>query len=365
MNSEVSLLGDLERALAGGTDAQRLDMLTRVTDLFLAGASHYSIGQVKLFDEVIARLAATMEPLARSKLAARMAPEPNAPTGVIRQLALDDNIAVARPVLNLSENLSEADLIAAASAKSQQHLVAIAQRSRLNEAVTDVLVTRGNRDVVHSVSSNRGAQFSHSSFRILVKKATDDDTLALQLGERDDLPRQLFLRMVDEASAAVRSRLMAEKVDDAPAIDAAVSEVSGSIRVKTPIATNNYAAISAKLDPLHRAGKLGESEVFGFTRERQVAETVVALSLLAGVEYAVVERALAAPGADMLLILAKLAGLSWPGAKALLLLKAADGTVPDRVLEQARGNFNRLQIGTARSVLGFYQARADALPATA
>jgi hypothetical protein len=173
----------------------------------------------------------------------------------------------------------------------------------------------------------------------------------------------LFLRLLDEASAAVRSRLMAENIDDPSTIDAAITEASGSIRINAQKATNDYAAVRAKLDALHRAGALGESDVFGFARERKVEETVIALSLLCGVAHDMAERAFLAPGPDMLLILAKLAGFSWAGAKALLLLKAGDRATPDHDLEQALASFERLQIGTARNVLGFYHSRALATPA--
>ena len=39
MTTHVSPIDELECALAGVSDAQRVEMLLRVTDLFLAGAS--------------------------------------------------------------------------------------------------------------------------------------------------------------------------------------------------------------------------------------------------------------------------------------------------------------------------------------
>ena len=73
---------------------------------------------------------------------------------------------------------------------------------------------------------------------------------------------------------------------------------------------------------MHRAGKLGEAEVYRFATEGRLAEVAVALTLICGVENDIVERALLAPGSDILVILAKLAGFSWATAKAILLLKA-------------------------------------------
>jgi len=205
MTTTISLIDDLERALVNNDDAHRVEMLSRITDLFFAGDGRYSVDQIHLFEEVIARLAAAIEPMARAKLAERLAPAANAPPGVVRLLAFDDDIEVARPLLRASECLKESDLVDNANSKSQQHLLAISERKNLSEAVTDVLVTRGDQQVAYSVSRNASARISHSGFRMLLKRSIGDDKLAMLVGTRADLPRQHFLRLIDQASAAVRA----------------------------------------------------------------------------------------------------------------------------------------------------------------
>src|SRR5262249_53931175 len=158
MTAQLSLIDELERALAAGSDSQRNDMLSRITDLFVDGSQRYTEVQIGLFDEVFTKLSAAIEAKARAKLSHRLADVPNAPPGVVRALAFDDDIEVARPVLLNSDRLNEADLVANAQSKSQQHLAAIAQRKTLSEAVTDVLVTRGDHQVAHTVVRNKGAR---------------------------------------------------------------------------------------------------------------------------------------------------------------------------------------------------------------
>jgi len=160
MTATTSLLDELECALAAGTNAQRIEMLSRITDLFVADAHRYTHRQIDLFDEVIAKLTSAIEAKARAKLSIRLAGVPNAPHGVVRMLAFDDDIEVARPVLTESERLDDSDLVANANSKTQQHLAAISERKSLSEVVTDVLVTRGDRHVAHSVARNAGARFS-------------------------------------------------------------------------------------------------------------------------------------------------------------------------------------------------------------
>jgi uncharacterized protein (DUF2336 family) len=357
MTTTPSLIDELECALAAGSNAQRITMLARITDLFVEGASCYSDGQITLFDEVIARLITAIEAKARAKLSNRLAQIRNAPLGVIRTLAFDDDIEVARPVLAMSERLEEADLVANASNKSQQHLAAIAERKSLSEAVTEVLVARGDRQVVRSIAKNSGARFSDAGFRMLVKRSNGDDALAMQVGVRRDVPRQHFLRLLQEASAAVRNRLTAENPDAGGAVETVLGEVVGGIRSEARKVSSDYAAARSRVEALYQAGHLGESEVYGFARTRKFEETAIALSLSCGVEIDVVERALLDPAHEMALIFAKIADFSSTTAKAILLLKAADRGMSAQDLDQALTSYERLQAETARRVLRFYRTR--------
>ena len=357
MTTTTSLIDDLERALTAGSNAQRITMLARITDLFVEGANRYSAGQINVFDEVLAKLANAIETKTRAKLASRLAPLPNAPAGVIRRLAFDDDIEVARPVLTTSERLDEADLVANAHSKGQQHLAAIAERKSLSEAITEVLVARGDHHVVHSVARNNGARFSDAGFRMLVKRSTGDDALAAQVGARRDLPHEHFLRLLQDASAAVRSRLTAENPDAGSTVETVLTEVVGGIRSEARKVSPDYAAARARVEALRKAGRLGENEIHGFARERRFEETVIALSVVCGMEIDVVERAMLDPGHEIALFLAKLAGFSTTTAKAILLLKQAGRGMSAQDLDQALAAYARLQIETARRVFGFYRAR--------
>jgi uncharacterized protein (DUF2336 family) len=357
MNDSVPLLDELEHALASGTTERRLQMLWRVTDLFLAGASRYNDDQIGVFDDVMLRLAAAIEARARAKLASRLAIVAEAPPKVVKALAFDDDIAVAEPVLSRSDRLEDSDLVSNASTKSQQHLFAITQRPALSEAVTDVLVTRGNQAVVRSVAKNSGARFSDAGLRMLVRRANGDDVLAAHVGQRRDIPRHHFLKLLEKASAAVRARLEADQSVVASAVDGVLSEVVGSIRSEMRNSSSDYAAAKAEVDGLYRSGRLDEAELYRFARERKFEETAVALSLMCNIPIDIVERALLDGGTEMVLILGKVGGCSWTTAKAILLMRNADRGMSAQDLDQANRTFSRLQPETAWRVLHFYHAR--------
>ncbi|MGO9630667.1 MAG: DUF2336 domain-containing protein [Xanthobacteraceae bacterium] len=357
MTRTLPLIDELEAALSSGTDSRRIEMLSHMTDLFIGGAERYSEEQVGVFDDVMVRLVSTIEAKARAMLAQRLAPIANAPSAVIHILAFDDDIAVAQPVLQHSQRLQDSALLASANTKSQQHLLAISKRRSLSEAVTDILVKRGDREVMHSVAKNAGARFSDAGFHTLVDRSAGDDDLATFVGKRRDIPRRQFLLLLEKASATVRARLTAENPQASATIEGVVAEVAGGIRENTRTSSPDFAAAQAAVEQLHRLRRIGEAEVCQYARERKFEETAIALSILCDTPIDVVERALLDPGAEIVLILAKVAGLSATTTKTILLLRAADRGMSAKDLDQALASFHRLQPDTARRVLGFFRTR--------
>lgn len=361
-----SLISELERALFSGTGAQRLDMLSRITDLFLADIDRFTPEQVNLFDAMLTKFVSVVETKARAQLADRLAPVARAPSGVIRTLAFDDDIEVARPVLRESSRIEESDLVTNAATKSQGHLLAIAERNSLSEEVTDVLVARGGPGVAQSVAKNPNARLSFAGFRALVRRANGDDDLALLVGSRADLPRQQMLRLLDEASSKVRAQLENEISEPAPTTGRVAAASVTALDARNTGRPFDYATARPKVEALHRAGKLDERAVVQCARDRQLAEIAVGLALLCEVDVDVVEQALKASGWDVLLILIKIAGFSWTSGKLILLAKADDRGMSPQDLDRALATFSKLNVSTARRMLAFYHVRSQGFaPATA
>src|SRR5271163_379307 len=209
MGAALSLIPELEEVVQRGSRQKRVETSQRITKLFLDGASRYNDAHVDLFGDVFGRLIEEIETKALAELSNLLAPVGNAPVKVLRTLANDDDISVAGPVLKLALRLAEADLIDLANTKSQAHLRAISARQALGEAVTDVLVRRGDREVARSIADNRSARISESSFFRLVKRAENDGILAEKVGLRTDVPPQLFRELLSKATAIVHKRLLA------------------------------------------------------------------------------------------------------------------------------------------------------------
>jgi uncharacterized protein (DUF2336 family) len=347
----LPLIAELEAALTSGANARRVDMLTRLTELFAGDAARYSEEQIGVFDHVMVRLVSTVDANARAKLAHRLAPIANAPSSLIHMLAFDDDIEVARPILIQSERLAGSALRANTATKSQQHLLAIAQRRSLSEAVTDVLIERGDREVLRSVVNNVGSRFSEAGCHMLVERAAGDDDLATTIGLRSPTPRSHFPAPVEKASIAANKRLAAENVPATSVRGGGVAE--GTARTVSP----HFAAVQAGAQSQNRVGRIGEAELYRYARDRKFEEAVLALSILCDTPIDLVERALLDPTAEIILVLAKVADLSSTTTKAILLLRAADRRMSATDLDQALSNFERLQAATARRVLDFFRTR--------
>jgi uncharacterized protein (DUF2336 family) len=260
-DTSSAILDELEASLASGNVQHRLNVLQRVTDLFVAGSSRYSGVEIALFDDVLSRLIAEIETEARARLSQRLATLANAPPGLIRRLAFDDAIQVAAPVLSGSPQLTDADLVENAACKSQEHLYAIAQRLKLSEAVTDVLIERGNRKVVSRVARNNGAQFSFKTYERLVRHARDDRRLVLTIGRRNDIPRQCFLKLLENASAEVRRKLEAMNPQAAREIRETVAEVAETMQREVRDASRGHQTAARDARHLFRSHRLSEANV--------------------------------------------------------------------------------------------------------
>ena len=361
MSKSKSFLQDLDEAISRGTPESRARALWHATDLLIAG--RYSDDEIWTFGEVIGRLADEIEVAARAQLAKRLARTDHAPANIIRKLAFDDSIDVAGPMLQESERLEPYALVANACTKSQSHLLAISKRKSLEEMVTDVLVTRGNQDVVNSVASNVGARFSEFGFLHMIQRAEGDSILAEQLGLRRDIPRHLFQQLIAKASDEVRKRLERERPAMLDQIQTTVTNVAGELQSKFGPVSRTYFVAKRVVATQHREGNLNESSISGYARSHKFEEVTIGLSLLCALPGDVIERALVDKNREMLLVLAKALDFAWATTMSLLFLGAKDHRITAKDLRDLEGEYGRLNVETSRSVLEFYQSRKNTGPA--
>ena len=357
MGEASSFFRDLDDAIARGTAESRTRALWHATDLLITG--RYSDEDIWTFGEVIGRLTDEIEVAVRAQLADLLSSFDKAPSNIIRKLAFDDSIEVAGPVLRESEQLDSEILVANAQTKGQPHLLAISQRNSLDAAVTDVLVKRGNQEVVNSVAANQGARFSNFGFLHMVKRAEGDSILAEQLGLRNDVPRHVFQQLIAKASDNVKKRLARERPEMMAEIQNSVSDVAGALQSKLGPSSRNHFVAKRVVTSQHREGNLNEESIAGYAQSHRFDEVTIGLSLLTSLPSDAVERALVDKNREMLLMIAKALGFSWATTMALLFLGAKDHRITAKDLTDLESEFASLNVATSRSVLEFCKSRKN------
>jgi len=353
--AEIShTLEDLNDAITRGSVESRAKALWHATDVLVEG--EFSEEQIRVFGEVIGRLADEIEQTARAELSRRLAHSQNAPAKVIQMLAFDDSIEVAGPVLQFSPRLDAKSLVANVRTKSQPHLLAIARRASVPVEVTDELVTRGSQEVVRSVVDNDGACFSDFGFHQMIKRAEADSALAEQVGLRKEIPRHMFRQLMAKASNDVRRKLERERPELAIDIKASVSNAVGNFTAKFGPGQASYLALKQAVTHEHRCGRLNEKSILTYALAHKFEEAVVGLSLLCSLPLEVVEQVLALNNRDMILVLSKALEFSWDTAMALLFLGADNHRISANELDELKAEFKRADVRMSRGILEVYQS---------
>jgi uncharacterized protein (DUF2336 family) len=244
--------------------------------------------------------------------------------------------------------------------KGQGHLLAMSERPMLSSDLTDVIVHRGDRDVVRRAAGNAGALFSQAGYSALIKRASHDGVLTLTVGQRADLSAPQLKDLLAGSIDIVRRRLLdVVKPERQAAIKAAMGELSG---VPEPVESRrNFVPAQRTILALHNAGELNEAALLGFAKSFKYEESIAALSAMSAVKIATLDRLISGDRHDPILIVGKTIGLEWATVRALILLRLG----PNRIaapadIENARVNFTRLMPSTAERVVNFWQTRQSA-----
>ncbi len=361
MLARSSLLGEMETSIRAETHGRVEETLRRVTDLFLTGAEHYTDQQIALFDEVFSRLVEKIEARALAELSDRLAPMPNAPASVMRRLASDNSIAVAAPALSQSAVLSGTDLAAIAETKSQDHLLVISRRDGLEANVSDILIDRGNTDVLHSLVSNASAAISDSGYTKLIDKTPADDTLAELVAARNDISLPGLRRLLKRATRDVHARLV-RRVN--PEFKRDVHEALLRIfdRVDNDIHRERDSALSA-IQILADRNLLDQKKVFELCRSQQLAQVTAGLSRLSTASFELVAEILDSGRNHPLMVLCKAAGFQWSTTFAILKSRPHQHDIVEFQFDQLLADYCRISPAIAQRALRFWEARLSEKPA--
>jgi uncharacterized protein (DUF2336 family) len=350
--ASAELVADIEAVVSGGSPERRVLMLKRVLHLFLSSAARLNESQVCVFDDVLVRLIERIEAPSLVQLSSTLSASSPAPQQAIRRLACHKDIAVAAPVLLRSLALSDAALAEIASRLGRQHLLTISCRRTLDEALTDILLKRGDLDVCRALAKNAGAKFSEAGYAAIVATAEPHKDIAELLLLRSDLPPAMLRELLSKATDAVRLALLKSAP---PKLRQCIREVLDDIaahvskKATEPVV---YSEAYAKIVALNNSGKLTDSVINRFAMRREATNVIASLSVLSGAPIEAIEPLMEEKSCDSLIVACRAARLDWQTALSIIRSRSVPQlTEQERAL--AKEKFEKLYLSTAQQTIRF------------
>ena len=351
-----SLFVELEATLSHGSGPQRFTILRRMTDLFLAGSESYTDEHIAVFDQLMSRLIEKIERQALIELSGKLAPVDRAPVNVIGRLSRDDDIQVSGPILEQSNMLTDSDLVEIAQTKSQAHLSAIAGRSRVGEPVTDVLIDRGNSEVAQKVTTNKGARFSRFGFDKALTRAKDDESLAMAVASRVDLPPEMLDRLIEKATSAIRERLLANAKPEMQArITQALAKVAGEV---TRSAASSGARAGGRSAPKQDPARV-KARISQCVEARNADGLIEALAVLSQVPVKAINDLIQQGSDEGMIVLGRACGLGWPEMQNILSVTMPAKTKSPEAIKTMFAKFINLTAPNAERAIKFIRTSAS------
>ena len=310
MSAQTSRLKELIAVAKEGSSEKRRDLLREITDVFMAAPDRYTSSEMQHFDVILSKVTETVEIELRREIAEKLADVPSAPKNLIRQLAHDE-IFVAEPILQRSQALTEDDLIRVIRQRGQEHMKAITARREVPVKVSSELVERGDKDVLVSLASNKGAKFDDQTMEKLVEHSRTVTELQAPMTGRYDLPAQLLTQMYFFVSSALKKEILrrSDMLDPAlidEAVDAnrqrilqkAVSEAQTDVESARQFIRDRIAA-----------GTMNEALLKDLIEERKSTEFLLGFSHYVGIDTSTGQRILQDRTWESLAISCRAAGL--------------------------------------------------------
>jgi uncharacterized protein (DUF2336 family) len=345
-----------------GSSEKRRALLRELTGHFFGAAAH-SPSEDALYGSVLASLADEMECAVRAELSARFAKAPNAPHSLVRQLA-NDEAAVAQAVLTTSPVLTDEDLLGVVRKHGQDHLRAVSARTSVSEAVSEVIVERGDDETLGTLLRNDGARLSRKSSEAAVERARVNPALHEATVSRASLPADLLNEMYFVVEARLRTRILEQNARMDPALlESALAAGRARIATDDGALPADYAECLAYVEELKAAGQLTPQMLARFLRSGGTTSFLIALAQLSDIDFHTARKIVDRRELDALAVVCKSADLD----RALFLTYAVvllndDGDAMSKAHAYAR-MYAELSKEAALRTLRFWRVRREAVAA--
>lgn len=330
MTAHTSKLKNLIEVAQEASSDKRRELLEGVTDLFLDEGSELNADEQTIAAEILGKVASEVEREVRARLSYRLADLENAPVELIRQLA-NDEIQVARPLLERSNGLSDQDLVDIVNKHGKEHQLSVSNRAQISTGVSDALVAKGDDDVMLSLVNNDGAEFSRSAMETIVDRSENSQMLCAPLLNRTDLPPDLMHNMFWWVTAELKKHILLDAQVDEAMVDQLLAEAVKDIVPEGDEDEGKLSRVERTVRRRMRLGQLNQDALVQYLRRGQVPEFVASLAYLTEIDQKTARRIVFTPGHEAVAVACRAKGfdLSTFSTIVLLLDGAKENDAPE------------------------------------
>ena len=346
------------------SSGRRRELLRRVTDIFLERPSPPTAAEGRAFDGVFCTLVQEMELDIREELSSRFAHASHAPAELAGRLARDC-IEVALPILTNANLLSEADLLDVARTRGQAHLRAVSARPGLSEAVSDVIVERGDDETLGVLVRNDRAALSRQASEAVVERASANPALQAAAIERESLPLDLLNEMYLLVEGRLRDRIRARnEAADPAALETALQLTRTRMAERAAAPAADLAEAIAEADKLAARHRLNPPALLAFLREGRSGHFAAGLARLAEIDAVTMRSVVERRDFDALAIVCKAAEIDRSMYLTFAVLTSGDREAMSRASAYSK-LYQELPRDTALRTLRFWRIRCESGDAAA
>ena len=327
----------------------RKSLVSLLTDVFLQAKDTKGEQISLLFGDIVLKVLGQLEDETRMILAKRICFEEDAPRKLMTTLAQDE-ISIAEPVLENSPALTSDDLVEIASSASMEHLGVIAGRKSVDEAVTTVLVDRGDSAVLTKVTENEGAEIAGSSFLKLVEKARKDETIQAALMNRPDLPDGAGRALLPVLTEELKQRVSALGADNT-LVQLMAERAATEVAARAQKIEEAREQSNALINDVSSGNTNIDEAVTLFARSDRTAELGMLLAKVSELPPAAVSQLLFSTSDKPLVILCKANGVSDDAYKDVLTMRARRLRIGGLELNDAIQRYAKMTKDSARRSL--------------
>lgn len=281
--SAFARLKDLARV---NTSDERRELLRGITDMFLGNPAERSDTECMLFDEVVSAVVRDMQSNVKAELSRKLSKSTSPISKTLKSFAMDDDIEVARPVLESSTVLSDEDLIEVITSRTQEHILAISKRVGVSESVSGAIVDHGTEHVIASLLENHTARIGRESMEKVAEKAQNSTLLQRKFVGRDDVPLDLLNELVLIVEKDLRDEIMNRFSGvSEQELEAALARSRRIVRQNFGKESREQKLAVAELDRLCRSETLTVAHLHHFLQTGNAAGFSEALNRLSGIGY--------------------------------------------------------------------------------